>query len=276
MSFVFTEQHITDYYHHGYTIFRSILPPQLIEEMRAAGAEMHEISKRERGADVARSGSVGAASDQLSPRALQAFNDYRELPELVAAMNGVLGPEHTMRELDNIVLFFTYPVRPICQDWHRDIDEGYKGITEPAHRAEFRVLKHDPTFFVQVNCALYTDTCLWYVPGSAGRPNTRGELEAAGTPYDGIEGRGKLIDSELDGKSYAAQERLSLEYCQSMPGAVNVVLEAGDFCMYRPLGWHTGNYTPHRKRLTLHHHISTAAGRAWYGEWLQRLAAANA
>ena len=270
MPVQFTEQHITDYYHHGYTIFRGILPPGLVEELRAAGDELHEISKRERGPENARSMSVAAVAGQLSPPALQAFRSYRELPALVDAVHGVLGHEHTMGELDNIVMFFTYPVRPICQDWHRDIDEGYKGIADPADRAEFRLLKVDPAAFVQVNCALYSDTCLWYVPGSAGRFNTAGELAAAGPSYNGIEGHGKLIDNELDGKSYAEQERMSLEYCQSMPGAVNVVLEAGDFCMYRPLGWHTGNYAPHRRRLTLHHHVLRPATQEWYSRWLKR------
>ena len=276
MPFVFSEQHITDYYHHGYTIFRGILPPSLIEEMRAAGAELQVISIRERGAQNARSMPIADVAEQLSPRALQSFEDYLQMPELVAAMQGVLGSEHSISGLGNIVLFFTDPVRPICQDWHRDMDEGYKGITTPAQRAEFRRLKQDPTFFVQVNCALHSDTCLWYVPGSAGRPNTRGELAAAGAPYNGIDGRGKLIDAELDGQSYAAQERISLEYCLSMPGGVNVVLEAGDYCLYRPIGWHTGNYAPHRQRLTLHHHVSTPASIAWYVEWCRRMSAADA
>ncbi|HVF09541.1 MAG TPA: phytanoyl-CoA dioxygenase family protein [Abditibacteriaceae bacterium] len=271
MSFEFTEQHITDYYHHGYTIFRSVLPPRLIEELRAAGEELHEISRQQRGPNVARSPVLGAVTEQLSQQSLQAFHDYRELPELVQSLHGVLGPEH-MIDVNSIAAFFIYPLHPHCQDWHRDIDEGYKGITESGDREEFRRLKQDPTFFVQVNCALYTDTCLWYVPGSAGRPNTGGELAAAGAPYIGIEGRGKLLDQELEGKSYAEQERIGIEYCRAMPAAVNVVLEAGDFCLYRPIGWHTGHYAPHRKRLTLHHHVTTSTSRAWYAGWSKRLA----
>src|SRR5688500_474372 len=110
MPFAFTEQHINDYYHHGYTIFHSILPPQLVEELRAAGDELHEISKRERGPENARSMTVEAVVDQLSPAAVQAFQHYRELPALVDAIQGVVGSEHTIGDLGNIVMFFTYPV----------------------------------------------------------------------------------------------------------------------------------------------------------------------
>src|SRR3712207_544327 len=118
MPFAFTEQHITDYYHHGYTVFKGILPPSLIEELRAAGEELHQVSIQMRGPENARSPLIASVADQLSVKAVQAFRDYRELPPLVEAVRGVLSNEHVIGDLDNIALFFTYPVHPICQDWH--------------------------------------------------------------------------------------------------------------------------------------------------------------
>lgn len=272
--FSFSDAHITDYYHHGYTVFRGILPARLVDDLRAAGEDLHEVSRRLRGPDVARSPSIGDVAPELSPPSLKAFQNYAELPELVQAIQRVLSHEHTM-EYERVAVFFAYPRHPTAQDWHRDIDEGYKGITSEADIAEFRRLKLEPTFHVQVNCALYTDSCLWYVLGSAGRPNTAAELAAAGIPYNGVPGRGRLLDDDLVGKSYAEQERLGLKYCMGMPNAINVFLEAGDFCMYRPLGWHTGNYAPHRKRMTLHHHVGTPALRNWQAAWYERMRTAK-
>jgi hypothetical protein len=42
------------------------------------------------------------------------------------------------------------------------------------------------------------------------------------------------------------------EYARSMPGAVEVVLGAGDVAFYRAGGWHLGNYVPYARRATLH------------------------
>ncbi len=260
MPFQLTEQHITDYYHHGYTVFQAILPPSLTTELRLAGEEVYGLSK------AARSPVLSKLFPKLSGRSVQAFRDYGDLPPLVDAIHRVLTPGHSHCAFDQMSIFYTLEA-PACGDWHRDIGENYKGVV----REEFAQLKHDPTFFAQVNCALYTDTCLWYVPGSAGRANTPGELAAAGPPYDGIEGRGKLIDFE--GKSYVERERMAIEYCRGMPGAVNLVLEAGDFALYRPIGWHNGNYAPHRKRMTLHHVVSTPKLLEWFANWAKRRAA---
>ena len=51
-----------------------------------------------------------------------------------------------------------------------------------------------------------------------------------------------------------------------MPGARQLHLAAGDFCLYRNTLWHIGNYVPYRRRATLHDSVYTPA----YREWSQR------
>ena len=68
----------------------------------------------------------------------------------------------------------------------------------------------------------------------------------------------RMTDAEL--------EMQNLRYCKSMPGAVQAVLHAGDFMLYRNSLWHIGNYSPHRKRATLHEIVATE-------EWLDWMAA---
>jgi hypothetical protein len=50
-------------------------------------------------------------------------------------------------------------------------------------------------------------------------------------------------------------------YVQSMPGAVQVRLNAGDFMLYRNTLWHTGNDVPYIKRATIHGALLTPEGR---------------
>jgi hypothetical protein len=268
MPFAFTDAHLTDFYHHGFTVFRGIVPPSLITDLRTAAERVREISARQRGPNVARSPSVGSLAEELDP---QPFRDYVGLPPLVDAVRRVLTPEHDISDLNSLSIFLTHLPGPLCGGWHRDISENDAGIDAE----DWKVVSTDPTFFAQINCPLYADSCLWYVPGSAGRPSTAGEIEAAGPPDDGGPpgARGRLINPDLVGKSYAEAERLCLEHCERMPGAVNLHLEAGDFTIYRPHGWHNGNYAPHRLRMTLLHTAWSPKSRAWFDRWQQRRAA---
>ena len=54
-----------------------------------------------------------------------------------------------------------------------------------------------------------------------------------------------------------------LAYTRAVPGAVNVVLAAGDVAFYRAVGWHTGNYVPYARRATLHDGFYGPDDHAW-------------
>jgi len=248
MAFRVTDQHIVDYFHHGYAVFRGVIEPTLLEELRRAGDEVEKLSYGKYSVKVSRSPSIGRVWEDLSPRSRKAFTDYGEYAPLRDAIHAVLSPQHMHTRLVNLAIFLTEKDGPVVQDWHRDMAENYPGVDNE----RFALEKLDPLLFTQYNCALYTDACLWYVPGSAGRKNTRSELAAAGPSYSGVEGRGRVINPDLEGKSYAEREALCRAYCEAMPNAINLVLEGGDYAVYRPIGWHTGYYAPHRKRLTLH------------------------
>jgi hypothetical protein len=107
-----------------------------------------------------------------------------------------------------------------------------------------------------VNCALYEDSCTWVVPGSHLRRDTPEEI--------GRFPERPVAGPQLEGLSNAARERAALEYCQSLPGAQRLLLDAGDYCLYRNSLWHLGNYIPYRKRATLHDGIMTPAFREWF------------
>lgn len=62
---------------------------------------------------------------------------------------------------------------------------------------------------------------------------------------------------EANEQTDEALELYCLNYCQAMPGAVQLVLNPGDFCIYRNVGWHLGNYVPYRKRMTIHTQCDT-------------------
>jgi len=51
-----------------------------------------------------------------------------------------------------------------------------------------------------------------------------------------------------------------------LPGAQRLLLDAGDYCIYRNTLWHTGNYTPYKKRATLH----DGANHPLFYEWAQK------
>jgi len=246
MSFQFTDRHIDDYHRLGYTVFRGILPPTLIDDLRRVTDRGRELAREKHGPQTQRLQPIGPSGVELKP-----FEDYRDLPELRDAIARVLTPKHHHGNIDIMAVLFEPADEPYCTHWHRDWRDNIPGLDIAAWEAVYE----DIDLFNQINCALYEDSSTWVVPGSHLRRDLPGE--AARFPERPITG------VDLDGKSPAERERLCSEYCRSLPGAQQLFLDAGDFCLYRNSLWHIGNYVPYRKRATLHDAAETDAFRDW-------------
>jgi len=148
---------------------------------------------------------------------------------------------------------------PWCTSWHRDMTLQSSRL--PAD--EFQDIMLDWNSANQINCPLYDDDCTWFVPGSHLRArDLPGETAAA-------QAHGDLHWMPKDKAGDPVErERRCLNYTMAMPGAVQLRLNAGDFAMYRPIGWHTGNYTPSKKRATLHDALFTLVYEKWWRQWI--------
>lgn len=249
MAFVFSEKYTEQYYHHGFTVLPGIVPPSLVRDMRRSLAPGREIARDLHGPQVQRLQPLKKYADQLD---LEPCRNFTDLPELDDACKRILSQEHKVTGIDGSMGVFYEPgERPWQTNWHRDITAGSEGV-EPE---EFAVVTRDATFFTQFNCALYSDLSTWYVPASDGRPNFESEGEVSMSPPD------------MSTMGIEEAERAGIDYCLRMPGAVQLVLEPGDFGLYRPNGWHIGNYSPDRIRMTLHGSVWKEATREWYRRW---------
>lgn len=262
MSFQFTDAHVTDYHSLGYTVFRGILPPSLIGDLRRSSDKAREIGRKLHGPQCQRLQPIAKYEVEQQP-----FRDYAELPALNDAVQRLLSKRHKFCNLGKpgtgdfgVCGVLLEPADlPYCTAWHRDWRDNMPGVP----LADWDDMFHDVDCFNQVNCALYEDSCTWVVPGSHLRRDT--SSEARRFPTRPVEG------PALEGKSFEERERLCLEYCQSMPGAVQLFLNAGDFALYRNTLWHLGSYLPYRKRATLHDAVDTPR----YAEWRDRIMKAS-
>ncbi len=128
------------------------------------------------------------------------------------------------------------------------------------------MVSNDFNFWNQVNCPLYEDNSTWYVPGSFQRDSNtvkENELYASTTQ--------EILRDETNEQTDEALELFCLQYCQAMPDAVQLVLNPGDFCVYRNVGWHIGNYVPYRKRMTIHTQCDTPEFVAFRNEYFHLL-----
>ena len=246
MAFRLSENHIVEFQMQGYTVFKQIIPTSLIRDLRKASDEAREIARDEKGPQVQRLQPVASYDIDQRP-----FIEFGELPELVDAVAGVLTPSHRPSNTKTLGILLEPAEMPYCTRWHRD---GRDNTRMNMWREAF----DDIRYFNQTNCPLYADSSLWYVPGSHLR---RDDLPRESALFD--QERGSL---DFPGKSAEERERLSLEYTRSMPGAIQLHLEAGDFALYRPTAWHLGNYLPYFKRATLHDFVSTPE----FDEWRER------
>ena len=222
MPFQFSEKHVNEFHMAGVTVFRSVLPPSLIRDLRRVCNE---------GAATARARGWGGrfqiADGDIDRRP---FQDYAELPALRDAVAKVVGPQCIYGDQSWFGVFIEPENVPWCTEWHRDA-RGVLNDEEWDHWTKI------PSLGNQVNCALYEDSCTWYVPGSHLRGDTGAERHAVATlPYLGFgdkPGEGETLTNE-------ERERICLAYCEGMPGAMRLYLNAGDFALYRPFGWHIG------------------------------------
>jgi hypothetical protein len=255
MSFSFSDSFYTDYMRDGYVVFRSIIPPSLIADFMA------EVPKAR---DLAR--TVGGDSAQrLQPLSrhdvfTKPLQDYAELPALVEAVRAVIGREDAVIGVSGRTGMFFEPLsQPYCTHWHRDITAASALQSE----AEFRYASCQRFIFNQINCALLQDSSTWYVPGSDLRPDSPQELAAE-----------PGVVPDLTDMTFEEAEAANLAYCRRMPGAACLHLHPGDFAMYRPNGWHIGNYSPNRPRATIHDTVFVPEVVQWYDGWSDRRKAA--
>jgi len=244
--FKFTDKHIKEYQTLGYTVFRGIIPSKLIEELRR---------ECDRGAEQVRQQN-GPQSQRFQPIAnfdvnQKPFEEFQNLEEIRDAVSRLIQIEWQPSGLDVMGVLIEPVNDPYCMMWHRDWRDNIRGLDVKDWEAH----NQDPRMFNQVNAALYEDSCTWVVPGSHLRPDT--DAEILRFPERPIPG------PDLEGLNAVARERASLDYLESLPSAKRILLDAGDYCIYRNTLWHTGNYTPYKKRATLHDGTNNPIFREW-------------
>lgn len=247
MAFTFSEQHIVERYTLGYTVFRQIIPASLLRDLRQACERVHELARKS-GPRAMR--LTGVARHGLD---CKAFQDYAQLPALNDAITRVLGPGRTYGDPDPMAILIETADIPVTQAWHRDAREGE--LLEE-HREEFNRAVSAPVFINQVNCPLYEDAALWYVPGSHLRGDFPEETAACKSTI--------LVGDHFTNEE---REQRGVQYCRGMPGAVCLAMDAGDFAMYHPCAWHLGSVLTYRKRATIHDTVYTPEVKAWYSKW---------
>ena len=253
MKFEVTEEDVRKYREEGYHIFPQVIPATLLSDLRREATKARELAYRDHGPQTQRLGFFKDYADELN---LKPFQEFSVIDGLNEAVQQLTSPHHRVKPAEDSGLLFSPQERPWATEWHRDwrdhvLDAEFQAEVGDARWEE---ILHDPDFFNQVNCPLYEDTSTWYVPGSHLRVHNTEEEMAVYRSTNQEE----LMDED-NRKTNEELELFCLRYCQSMPGAVQLVLNPGDFCMYRNTGWHIGNYVPYRDRMTMHTHAITPA-----------------
>lgn len=241
MPFEFRDEQINEYMSRGYAIFRAIIPPALLTDLRREADKARAMAIETRGPTAQRLQPIDKFADRINQKP---FQDYCELPDLVDAVSRLLGRPTTPGHR-HIMGILVEPREPWHCGWHRD---GLVEIPVEGQDDQFRqdlwACSQNPFAWNQVNCALYADSCTWYVPGSHLRwREMPGEVQ---TPHSTTQ------PEKYAGMTHEARELALLELCRTFPGAVQVHLGPGDYMIYRNNAWHCGNYIPYQPRATIH------------------------
>ena len=253
MPFKFNDSMVNEYLTRGYLVLRGIVPPLLLSDLRVEADKARTLAHEINGPQCQRIQPVSDYAEQLNQKP---FQDYCELPELADAIERLLGPDYTHGHVDIMGILVEPQNEPWNLGWHRD---GVIGVPPEARdeivRAKFAEVWHDLRHFNQVNCAIYAESCFWYVSGSHLRQHDLpGERQTTGDPS---------LQEDIQGMSNAEKERVNLEHCENFPGAVQIHLDPGDYVIYRNLAWHCGNYIPYQPRATIHDAVRYNGPKDW-------------
>ncbi len=249
MAFQFSDRHIEEFLTQGFTVFRGIVPPALVQDLRGETDRGREQIRTTRGPQAQRFQPITSVDVDAAP-----FAAFRELPELNDAVHRTLSPHHSYGDPSQMGVLLEPRDHAYCIRWHRDGRDNQPLLVLEQWEEKFGNLD----FFGQSNCALYDDHSLWVVPGSHLRDDLPRERARFPTR--------PIMPPVLDGLGEPERERVCLAYCRSMPGAVQICLEPGDYTLYRSVLWHAGNYVPYTRRATLHDYVDTPAFRQWRTE----------
>lgn len=236
-----SEEQKRSYFEDGFVVFPGIIPEDLLAELRI------EAEKGRAAVTV----KNGRPSQRLQPLVdypehinMRPFDRYQALEPLRLALTELL--EEPFGE--EIMPWATRPTvgilyepadQPWCTNWHRD----YRDVTRGLDLDAWFTATQDIRMFNQVNCPLYDDESLWVIPGSHAREDTDEEIRRFPDR--------PISTPSFEGSIEECEEKIR-EYAQSMPGAIQVSLKAGDYLMYRNSLWHIGVYSPRIKRATIH------------------------
>ncbi|MCX5658994.1 MAG: phytanoyl-CoA dioxygenase family protein [Planctomycetota bacterium] len=256
MTYRVPESDLLEYYRSGYIVYRAILPASLVNDLRRECDKAVRIARKLKGPQAQRLQPVAKFADEIDQRP---FKDYAELPALRDALTQTLSEKHYYGKADVMGVLLEPAEEPWCTAWHRDMTLASSRVSP----AEYQDIMLDWNSANQINAPLYDDECTWFVPGSHLRArNLPGELAAASPSAHVDHGAGSAERDPV------VKERICDAYTRGMPGAVQLRLSAGDFAMYRPLGWHIGNYLPYKKRATLHDAVFTPEYEVWWRQWI--------
>ena len=240
---------VDDFRLNGFVVFRQIIPTTLITDLRRLSDRARAVARERGGPQAQRLQPLHDSGLDLAP-----LKAYAELPALRDALRTTVQFNCVFGQPDRMAILFEPAELPTCTPWHRDWRDNAAELTMSRWEEAF----HDPLLFNQINCPLYEDTCTWVVPGSHHRPDLPRETRAFPIrPTPSV---------DFSGMSYAERERRCTAYCRSMPGAMRVVLDAGDFMVYRNTLWHLGSYAPYKVRATLHDTADSPEFQKWREE----------
>ena len=161
MGFHFDDRMIHDYWQHGYVVFRGVVPASLVRDLR------REIDKIRAHVHA----TLNSQTQRLQPVVnypevcdAAPFQAYSELPELADAVTRLLGPDYRHSCLRVIGVLVEPSGHSYHHGWHRD---GLVEVPTDARDERLRMVDgqriKDPRIYNQVNCAIYNDSCTWYV-----------------------------------------------------------------------------------------------------------------
>lgn len=225
----------------GFVVLRNAIPVDLLQRLRLASEPCAGLARAKFGANAQRLQPIAKHQGEID---LTPFHALRCLLSIIDDITDAFGQRANVFDPDTLGVLVEPNESSYLMVVHRDWLFGKPYLDVALFMKHFL----SERCFFQINAALYEDPSLWVMPGSHRYVDLVMEAQrSAGTRYLPAEGNEE------------SRQRMLRTYFGELErqGLIQVVLQPGDVAIYKATLLHAAEYSPARKRRTLHDFLDT-------------------
>ena len=235
-----------EYTKHGFILSSGVFSEEEVERALTLCADLPRSQRaKQNNRNLQRIQPLQRVTEFKDPQWINNFYQAPRLKQLLSSLfTDVITPTPDMSRDYQITGLL---IEPLDRDWSTGLHRDYRDLVPNLDVDLWWQTNQDYRCFNQLNIPLFPDHCLWVIPGSHSRPDSRPESQLVDRRSEFLNPR-DVPNASSDVEP--TQDELEKKLIEL--GAVQIKANPGDVILYRSSLLHCGIYSKKTRRMTLH------------------------